>query len=90
MGLIARIVWLVAVGVAIVIAVGIAFVVLDANMGNSIVSAIHDAARFLAGPFKGIFELDDHKLEVAVNWGLAALVYLLVARVVVRLARRFP
>ena len=88
--LVARLLWLAAVLVAIVIAIGIAFVVLDANMGNSIVSAIHDAARFLAGPFKGIFNFDDHKLEVAVNWGLAAAVYLLVARILVRLLRRLP
>jgi hypothetical protein len=86
--LVARIVWLLAVLVALVIVAGIAFVVLKANMGNSIVSSIHDAAKFLVGPFDGIFKPDDHRLAVAVNWGIAALVYLLVARLVVRLLRR--
>ena len=86
--LIARLVWLIAVLVALVIVVGIAFVVLDANTGNSIVSAIHDAAKFLVGPFDGIFEPSDRKLAIAINWGLAAAVYLVVARVIVRVLRR--
>ena len=86
--LVARIVWLAAVLVAVVIVAGIAFVVLKANMDNSIVSWIHDAAKFLVGPFDGIFKPHDHRLAVAINWGIAALVYLLVARLVVRLLRR--
>jgi hypothetical protein len=86
--LLARIVWLVAVLAALVILAGIAFVVLDANTGNSIVSAIHDAAKFLVGPFDGIFKPKDHKLAVAINWGIALLVYLLVGRLVARLLRR--
>jgi hypothetical protein len=86
--LLARIVWLVAMLVALVIVAGIAFVVLKANMGNSIVSSIHDAAKFLVGPFDGIFKPKDHRLAVAINWGIAVLVYLLVGRLVVRLLRR--
>ena len=85
--LLARLVWLVAVLVAIVIVAGIAFVVLKANMGNSLVSSIHDAAKFLVGPFDGIFKPSDHRLAIAINWGLAALVYLVVARLIVRLLR---
>ena len=86
--LLARIVALVAALVALVIVAGIAFVVLDANMSNSIVSAIHDAAKFLVGPFDGIFKPGDHKLAVGINWGLAALVYVVVARVIYGLLRR--
>jgi ribose/xylose/arabinose/galactoside ABC-type transport system permease subunit len=86
--LIARIVWIVATLVAIVIVVGIAFVVLEANTSNSIVSAVHDAAKFLVGPFDGLFNMKDHKLEVGVNWGIAALVYLFVGRLVARLLAR--
>ena len=86
--LIARIILLVAAVVVIIIVAGIAFVVLDANMSNSIVSWIHDAAKFLVGPFDGIFKPGDHRLAVAINWGIAALVYLFVARVIVGLLRR--
>ena len=70
------------------IVAGIALVVFDANMSNSIVSAVHDAARTLASPFDGIFKPSDHKLQIALNWGLAALVYLVIARIIVRLLRR--
>ncbi len=86
--LIARLVWLIAWLVALVIVAGILLVVLKANMGNSIVSAVHDAAKFLAGPFDGIFKPHDHKLAIAINWGLAAVVYLVVARIIVALLRR--
>ena len=88
MHFIARIVSLVAWLVVLVIVAGILLVVLKANMGNSIVSSIHDAAKFLAGPFDGIFKPHDHKLAIAINWGLAAVVYLVVARVIVALLRR--
>ena len=83
--LISLIVWL----VVLVILAGIAFVVLKANMGNSVVSSIHDAAKFLVGPFDGLFKLHDHRLSVGVNWGVAALVYLFVGRLIVRVLRRY-
>jgi hypothetical protein len=35
-----------------------------------------------------MFDLDDRKLEVAVNWGIAALVYVFVARLIARLLQR--
>ena len=84
----ARVVSLIGWVVALVIVAGIALVVFDANMSNSIVSAVHDAARTLASPFDGIFKPSDHKLQIALNWGLAALVYLVIARIIVRLLRR--
>jgi membrane-bound ClpP family serine protease len=88
----ARLVRLAAWLVALVIVVGIALVLLDANMGNVIVRDIHDAASFLVGPFKNVFSPKTHKADVAVNWGLAAVVYLLVgsliAGMLVRMAPR--
>jgi hypothetical protein len=86
--LVARIIWLIAVLVALVIAAGIVLVVLKANPSNSVVSSVHDAAKFLVGPFDGIFKPGDHRLAIAINWGIAALVYLAVARVIVRLLGR--
>jgi hypothetical protein len=85
---IARLINLAATLVAGVIVVGILLVVLDANRDNSIVNAVLDAARFLAGPFKDIFNLDNHKTEVAVNYGLAAAVYLIAGRLLARLIAR--
>ena len=54
------------------IVVAILLMVLGANESNAIVGAIQDAANFLVGPFDSIFNLSNHKTEVAVNYGLAA------------------
>jgi hypothetical protein len=71
--------------VAAIIAVGILLVALKANPQNGIVSAVHDIAHALAGPFTGMFQVHDHRVSVAVNWGIAALVYVLAAALVARL-----
>lgn len=84
----ARLVRLVASVVALVIVVGIVLVLLNANMGNVIVRDIHDAASFLVGPFKNVFSPKSHKVDVAVNWGLAAVVYLLVGHLIASLLVR--
>ena len=47
-----------------------------------------DAGAWLVGPFKDFFSLDDRKLEVAVNWGIALLVYVVVGRTVAGFLRR--
>ena len=72
--------------VAFVIAIGIALVVLDAKESNDIVSVWLDVSRFLTEPFQGIFDLERGKehLQIAINWGIAALVYWLLS---MRLAR---
>jgi hypothetical protein len=74
--------------VALLIVIGIAFVVLDANKDNSIVSAFNDAASWLTQPFHKMFEPRKHETEIVVNWGLAALVYVIGGNLVARLLRR--
>jgi hypothetical protein len=37
---------------------------------------------------RGIFSFDGHKLEVAVNWGLAAAIYYAIATLIARFAAR--
>lgn len=86
--ILARIVDLIVAIVAVIIVLGILFVVLEANKSNSIVSAINDAAKTLVGPFDGIFSLKDKKLETAVNWGIALVVYFIVGRLIASLLRR--
>ena len=68
-----------------VIVAGILCHVLGANASNDVVSAIYSVDRVLVAPFSGLFSLDDHKLEIAVNWGIAAIVYLLIGRVLANL-----
>jgi hypothetical protein len=79
---VARLVRFVASAIAAIIVAGILLVVLEANPANDIVNAVHDAAQWLVGPFDDMFTLDDEKAEVAVNWGIAALVYLIAGMVV--------
>jgi hypothetical protein len=85
---IARFVILVATIVALVLIVGIVLVLLNANRSNDIVHAVRDAASFLAGPFDGLFKMDSNKAEKAVNWGIAAVVWYAVGRLIAGLLIR--
>jgi len=85
---VARAIKLIAGLVAGIIFVGIVLVVLEANPGNDIVNAVLDAARWLVGPFKGLFSLDGREATIAVNWGIAGIVYLAVGMVLARLIAR--
>jgi hypothetical protein len=74
--------------IALVIVAAIVLFILGANPSNGIVSAIHDAGAWLAGPFKNLFNIHNAKLAMAVNWGLAALVYLIVGHLIATLLAR--
>lgn len=64
--------------VAGVIAVGVLLVVVDANEDNAIVDAVLEVGRFLTDPFRRIVDLENGKehLQIVINWGIAAAVYL--------------
>jgi hypothetical protein len=83
--LLVRAVQLVVSVVVLIIIAGILLVVLKANPANSIVSEVHNWARSLAGPFDGMFSFHSANVAIAVNWGIAAVVYLLVAGLIARL-----
>ena len=87
-GVLATIVDVVVGLVTLTIVLGIALVVLGANEDNALVGAVRDAADFLAAPFRDVFERDDLKEELAINWGIAVLVYFVVGRAVAALLRR--
>jgi hypothetical protein len=87
-GLLARVVRLVVSVIVLIVVAGILLVVLKANPGNTIVSDIHGWARSLAGPFDGIFSFHNARVAIAVNWGIAAVVYLFVGGLIVRLIGR--
>ncbi len=88
MVILARLVRLIAGLVVLVIVVGILLRVLNANPANSIVSDIHDVGRALVGPFKNVFTVKNPKTDLAVNWGLAAVVYLIVGGLIAGLITR--
>ena len=86
--LLVRAVQLVVSIVVFIIVAGILLVVLKANATNSIVSEVHSWARWLAGPFDGMFSFHSANTAIAVNWGIAAAVYLLVGGLIARLIGR--
>jgi hypothetical protein len=81
-----RLATVVAVGL---IVAGILLHVLDANMSNGIVSAINDAAKWLVQPFDNVFHVSGAKANIAVNWGLAALVYAIAGMLIARTMARY-
>jgi hypothetical protein len=83
--LIARAVRLVASVIAVILVLGIALVVFTASATNTIVTHVEDWARSLAGPFDGMFHLHSAKASIALNWGLAAVVYLLIGALLARI-----
>ena len=74
--------------IALLIVVAIALFLLGANPGNAIVREIHDAAAWFVGPFKNLFGVHNAKVAIAVNWGLAALAYLVVGHLIASLLVR--
>ena len=75
-----RAIELVGTAVTLILLAGIALVLLKANRTNDIVEAIRDAADWLAGPFNGMFELDNPRTSIAMNWAIAAAVYYALSR----------
>ena len=73
--LLARIVRIVTAVVVGFIVVGIVLHLLDAHASNAVVGFVYDVAGWLVTPFKGVFSPGGAKANIAVNWGLAAIVY---------------
>ncbi len=85
MGTLARVVRLIVSIIVLILVAGILLVLLKANPTNTIVSDVHDAAHWLAGPFNGLFSFHNARVALAVNWSLAAVVYLIVGGLIARL-----
>jgi hypothetical protein len=91
---IAGAVWLVAVICALFLAVGALLIALQANPDNPVVEFILKGADVLDGPFSlknGIFtfpDTDDGQVKSALtNWGIAAVVYLVIGKILDRVIR---
>lgn len=64
------------------------FAVFGANQGNEFVSFVYSAAKVLVLGLGDVFTPDDALLGVVLNYGLAALVYLVVGQLVIKALRR--
>jgi hypothetical protein len=84
----ARLVRAATVVAVLIIAAGILIHLLGANTSNGIVSAINDAAKWLVQPFHNVFHLHKAKMNVLVNWGLAAVIYAIVGGFISRALAR--
>lgn len=73
---------------AIVLALHIVFVVFDANEQNPLVTFVAGMADGLVVFFRNLFTPEDERVAVLVNYGLAAVFWLAVGRVLVGLIRR--
>jgi hypothetical protein len=74
--------------IAGVIILGIVLVLIKANPNNEIVNVILDVGRFLTTPFHNLFPQDNPRQDILVNWGIAAIAYLILGALLARLARR--
>ncbi len=81
----ARLIMIAVALVAALIVIGIALVLLKANPANGIVDALRSSAKWLAQPFDAIFNLKRRRPEIALNWGIAALVYFAAGALLARL-----
>jgi hypothetical protein len=84
---IARIISAIFAIIAVVLLVHIVLVFADASTTSTIVKDIADLAAKLAWGFKSLFSFSSAKLTAFVNYGLAALAYLVVGGILVRLFR---
>jgi hypothetical protein len=87
-GLLARLVYLVVSVVVLIIVAGILLALLKANPANSAVSEVHGWGRWLVGPFAGMFSFHRARVALAVNWGIAAVIYLFAGGLIARLISR--
>ncbi|WP_263251892.1 hypothetical protein [Saccharopolyspora rosea] len=74
--------------VVAVFALHVLFVVFHANHGNEFVSAVYTLAKALVLGLGDVFTPNDAVLGVVLNYGLAALVYVIVGQLVITLLRR--
>ena len=79
-----------AIGVvlAVIIVLHIIFVLVGANPGNAIVNTDATWASYLAAWFKDLFTPSNYKLAVVLNYGLAAIFYIVVGRLLGGLVSR--
>jgi hypothetical protein len=88
-GILATVISVVTTVVVATLAVHILFVAFEANASNALVGTIADWAEAMAWQFKDIFQPSEPKIGVAVNYGLAGAVYLVVGRLLTSGLRRF-
>lgn len=73
---------------ALVLAVHVLLTIGNANPANGITTFFSTAADWFVLAFRNLFTPDDGKLRVLINYGLAAVFWMIVSAVLSRLIRR--
>jgi hypothetical protein len=71
-----------------IIALAIVLHVLGAKTSNGVVDAIHQAGSWLSSWSHGLFSIQNSDVSMAVNWGIAAVAYVVVAHFIARMLAR--
>ncbi|SDO94217.1 hypothetical protein [Lentzea jiangxiensis] len=87
-GIAAGIVSWVGLALAVVLVVHVVLTVGGANPGNPITTSVKAVAEPVALAFRDLFSPEDVKLRVIVNFGLAAVFWLAVRAIVLKVVRR--
>jgi hypothetical protein len=88
-GLVTRVLTWICLAFAAVLVVYVVLTVASANPDNAIVKLTRSWSEHLALSFKDLFTPQDGQLRVLLNYGTAAVFWLLVAGLVNRIGRRF-
>lgn len=73
---------------AAILVLHVIFVIAGANPNNGIVSFVKDWAEPLTIGFKDLFTNNDPKLDVLINYGVAAIFWLVVSAILAKIIRR--
>lgn len=83
----ARVIMAITSIIVVIIVLGIILVLVGANKANPLVDFTLDIGSWLTYPFHQLFKRPTEAQNVLINWGLAALVYLVVGSAIARIAR---
>ncbi|PKV89169.1 hypothetical protein [Streptomyces sp. TLI_146] len=78
----ATIILIIADVTAVILILWIAFFLLDANTANDLVSWVHHAANWLSGWSRDMFNVESDDWRTILNYGLPAVVYLMIGHAV--------
>lgn len=79
---------LIAGAIALILALHILFVLLGSSDSNTIVSTVANWSSHLAAWFRGLFTTGSARWNTVLDYGLAALVYLFVGRLIAGFVER--
>lgn len=86
--IVARVVVSITFAVAFVFALHIFFALANANEGNGIVQFVYLLSKILVLGFGDIFTPDDATIGLVLNYGFAAIAYLVIGQLIARAIRR--